>query len=106
MGNIKHILSGEIFQNKLLKKNIKYITLVFSLFFVFILIGAVGAFKIGQIQELKKDILEQKEESIYLSSELMQLSLNNEVDKQVQLRNIGLQKLSKPPKIIEIKIEE
>lgn len=106
MGNIKHILSGEIFQNKLLKKNIKYITLVFSLFFVFILIGAVGAFKIGQIQELKKDILEQKEESIYLSSELMQLSLNNEVDKQVQLRNIGLQKLSKPPKIIEIKIDK
>lgn len=106
MSLIEKILSGEILQNEFLRKNLRFLVLIFSLFFVFVIIGAIGSFKVASIQELKNEITDLKEESVFMQSELMHASLINEVDAEVKKRNIGLNKLSKPPKIIEINSNE
>ena len=102
---LRTIISGEILQNKLIKENIKFLVLIFFLFFVFVIIGAIGAFKVGEIEELKREISELKEDSIYLSADLMQRSLIYEVNNEIKRRNIDLEMVSEPPKIIEIKVE-
>ncbi|MBN2893171.1 MAG: hypothetical protein JXL97_14975 [Bacteroidales bacterium] len=106
MITLRKILSGEILQNEFLRKNLRYLILIFGLFFVLVIIGAIGDFKTAQIQELNSEIAELKENSVFISSELMHLSLVNVVNKEIQDRNIGLKKLSKPPRIIELKIED
>lgn len=106
MTTLKQIISGEILKDKFFKKNIKYIILIFSLFFVFVIVGAIGAFKVGEKEELKKEIIDLKEDAVYISADLMHRSLVFEVKKEVKKRNIDLEQLSKPPAIIEIKTDK
>ncbi len=106
MTTIKKILSGDIFRNNFLRKNIRYLFLIFILSFLFVLNGAYGDFKMAEEQDLKKEIISLKATSVYLAAELMQLSLVNEVYNEVKERKIGLSKLSKPPMIIKIETEE
>ncbi len=72
---------------------------------VFVLTESVGAMRIAKIQKITKEINTLKEESVFIQSKLMDISLINEVDKQVKERKIGLNKLSKPPKVLIIRTE-
>lgn len=106
MKGIKNILSGEILRNDFLRKNVKLLLLLFLIFFTFVITDAIGEMKIAEKQKIKKEITELKEKSVFLSSELMQQSLVNEVFKQIKARKIGLVKLSEPPKIVKISSDE
>ncbi len=106
MNRLKKILSGEILQNEFLKKNIKFLIFIFLLFFCFVILEAIGDFKVAKIQKINSEIAELRENYVYVSSELMQLSLMNNVQKEIEDKNMGLEIISKPPLILQIKNNE
>ena len=102
MIRIRKILRGDFLHIKFWKDNMRYLVLLFVLFFLMVLLNMIGTFKVAEIAGLRKDINELREHSVYLSAEIMQMTRISEVYKEVEKRELGLKKLSKPPLIIEV----
>lgn len=105
MNNLRKFLSGEILKSKVLKKNVKYLILIFIIMFIYIVYGAIGVFQVAKIDEQKKIIYEKNQKSIIITSELMNMSLKTQIYKEIKKRGMELEKLSEPPKKIIIYID-
>ncbi len=106
MNNLRKFLSGEILKSKVLKKNVKYLILIFIIMFIYIVYGAIGVFQVAKIDEQKKIIYKKNQKSIIITSELMNMSLKTQIYQEIKKRGMELEKLSEPPKKIIIYIDE
>jgi len=94
---IKELLSGSMVSEKLILKNLGYISLVAFLLAVYIG-NRFHAEKITrETTKLQKEVRDLKSESITTSADLMRLSRQSEVYRQVRERGLGLEELKTPP---------
>ena len=100
---LKTIVDGTFLMNKSLVKNIWFILFCVSLAFVYIGIRNKVEKKVNEISKLKKEVRNFRSSSIIITSELMQISKQTEVVKEVEKRNIGLIEATEPPKKLKIK---
>ncbi len=104
MNRLEKILSGDILvKNKYLKGNVKFLAIIFFLLFVYILFNGLAAMKLSEAQKIRNEINELKQESVYYSAELMNISLQSNVYEQIIERKIGLTLQAEPPKKIILK---
>ena len=101
--SLKTLIDGTFLMNKTFTKNIWFLLFLVSLAFVYIGIRNKVEKKVNEISELRKEVRNYRSSSITLASELMQISKQTEVLKEVQKRNIGLMEATEPPKKLKIK---
>jgi hypothetical protein len=101
-GSIKDVLDGSLLTNEWFVKQLPYI--IFLVVLAFIYIGnRYNAEKIVRKNiELQKEINDLRAESITIAAELMLISKQSEVAKQVKERGLDLEESLVPPKKIEI----
>jgi len=101
-GSIKDVLDGSVLTNEWFVKQLPYI--IFLVVLAFIYIGnRYHAEKIVRRNiELQKEINDLRAESITRAAELMLLSKQSEVAKQVKARGLDLEESLVPPKKIVV----
>jgi len=101
-GSIKDVLDGSLLTNEWFVKQLPYI--IFLVVLAFIYIGnRYHAEKIVRRNiELQKEINDLRAESITRAAELMLLSKQSEVAKQVKARGLDLEESLVPPKKIVV----
>ena len=102
---LKTIIDGTFLTKKLLVKNIPFILLLVFIAFFYITNRNQAEKKINDISKQKKEIRDLRSSSIIIASELMLISKQTEVFREIQERNLGLIEATEPPKILIIKSE-
>jgi hypothetical protein len=94
---MKELLSGSMVSEKLILKNLGYISLVAFLLAIYIG-NRFHAEKITrEMTKLQREVRDLKSESLSTSSDLMRISRQSEVYRQVKERGLGLEELKTPP---------
>ena len=102
---LRSIIDGTFLTKQLLVKNIPFILLLVFIAFFYISNRNQAEKKLNDINEQKKEIRDLRTSSIIIASELMLISKQTEVFREVQERNIGLIEATEPPKILIIKLK-
>ena len=102
---LRSIIDGTFLTKQLLVKNIPFILLLVFIAFFYISNRNQAEKKLNDINKQKKEIRDLRTSSIIIASELMLISKQTEVFREVQERNIGLIEATEPPKILIIKLK-
>lgn len=95
--SLKSILSGEILETKLVRKNMGFIGLLIFLGLVYIYSGYHTEGLYTEKDSLENEVKELRFESVTTSSQLMKLSLQSEVKKQIEREGLNLVESKEPP---------
>lgn len=100
--SVRGLIDGSLLTREVVIKQLPYI--IFLTLLVLIYIGnRYHAEKVvRKTVELQNEVRELRSEAITTSAELMFISKQSEVSKLVKRKNLELEELEKPPKIIEI----
>ncbi|MCK4466366.1 MAG: hypothetical protein KAU83_11710 [Bacteroidales bacterium] len=100
--SVRGLIDGSLLTREVVIKQLPYI--IFLTLLVLIYIGnRYHAEKVvRKTVELQNEVRELRSEAITTSAELMFISKQSEVTKLVKRKNLELEELEKPPKIIEI----
>lgn len=100
--SVRGLIDGSLLTREAVIKQLPYI--IFLTLLVLIYIGnRYHAEKVvRKTVELQNEVRELRSEAITTSAELMFISKQSEVTKLVKRKNLELEELEKPPKIIEI----
>lgn len=100
--SVRGLIDGSLLTREAVIKQLPYI--IFLTLLVLIYIGnRYHAEKVvRKTVELQNEVRELRSEAITTSAELMFISKQSEVSKLVKRKNLELEELEKPPKIIEI----
>lgn len=97
MNNFKKIISGDSWTVNFFTNDLKFKLFVFTLIVAYIIYSSFAPTVQKQIvvqQNKNEDI---KQRSIFYSSQLMQISLESQVLKEVKERNLDIKPLENPP---------
>jgi len=100
--SVRGLVDGSLLTREAVIKQLPYI--IFLTFLILIYIGnRYHAEKVvRKTVELQNEVRELRSEAITTSAELMFISKQSEVTKLVKRKNLELEELEKPPKIIKI----
>ena len=101
-GSIKDVLDGSVLTNEWFVKQLPYIIFLVVLAFVYIGNRYHAEKIVRQNIQLQKEINDLRAESITRAAELMLLSKQSEVAKQVKERGLDLEESLVPPKKIVV----
>lgn len=94
---IKELLSGTMVSEKLILKNLGYVSLV-TLLAIFYIANRFHAEKINrELTKIQREVKDLRAESLSTSTNLMDISRQSEVLKLVREKGLGLEELKTPP---------
>lgn len=99
--NVMHVLSGSVLTEDFFVKNIRFMVIVFIIVVFYISNRYSCISKMGEIQNLQRELKDAKYESLTISTELTGISRQSQVQSLIDRHGINLQ-VSKQP-IFEIK---
>jgi hypothetical protein len=96
-GFIKELLSGSMISEKIILKNLGYVSLITLLAAIYIG-NRFNAEKLTrETARLQREVKDLKAESLSTSADLMRLSRQSEVNRLVRERGLNLEELKTPP---------
>jgi hypothetical protein len=104
--SIKKRLPFSVDTTSWLMKNLPFIFFVAFLSFIYIANARYAERKVREIQTVQKDIQRLNWEYLSIKTELMLNSMQSEVSKEAERRNLDLDELRTPPEIIEFSKDE
>jgi len=94
---IKELLSGSMVSEKLILKNLAYVTLI-TILAAFYIANRFHAEKITRAtSRLQKEVKDMRAESLSTSADLMYISKQSEVFSMVREKGLNLEELKSPP---------
>ncbi len=99
---IRSLADGSLFTKEVILKNIPFLLFLLFLGLVYIANHYQAEKLVRQTIELKKEIEQLKAEHLSVTSALMQISQQSEVEKLIQEKQLDLQTSEQPPKKIII----
>jgi len=94
---VKELLSGSIFSEKIILKNLGYVSLITLLAATYIGNRFHAEQITREITKLQKEVKELRAESLSTSTELMYISKQSEVFKMVREKGLNLEEMKIPP---------
>ena len=93
---IQGFLNGELLRSEWVRKQYKLIGLIAFLVFVYILAGYHSMQQQHQLTDLRKEVRDKKFEYLTLSTELVTVTRQSEVQKELERRGSKLKENKKP----------
>lgn len=96
-GFLKELLSGSMISEKIILKNLGYVSLITLLAAIYIGNRFHAEKLTRETSRLQKEVKDLKAESLSTSADLMNLSRLSEVSRQVKEKGLNLEELKVPP---------
>lgn len=100
--SVRGLIDGSLLTREAVIKQLPYIIFMTLLILIYIGNRYHAEKVVRKTVELQNEVRELRSEAITTSAELMFISKQSEVTKLVKRKNLELEELEKPPKIIEI----
>jgi len=100
--SVRGLIDGSLLTREAVIKQLPYIIFLTLLILIYIGNRYHAEKVVRKTVELQNEVRELRSEAITTSAELMFISKQSEVTKLVKRKNLELEELEKPPKIIEI----
>jgi len=100
--SVRGLIDGSLLTREVVIKQLPYIIFLTLLILIYIGNRYHAEKVVRKTVELQNEVRELRSEAITTSAELMFISKQSEVTKLVKRKNLELEELEKPPKIIEI----
>ena len=100
--SVRGLIDGSLLTREAVIKQLPYIIFLTLLILIYIGNRYHAEKVVRKTVELQNEVRELRSEAITTSAELMFISKQSEVSKLVKRKNLELEELEKPPKIIEI----
>ncbi|MQY78358.1 MAG: hypothetical protein GH151_04065 [Bacteroidetes bacterium] len=100
--SVRGLIDGSLLTREAVIKQLPYIIFLTLLILIYIGNRYHAEKVVRKTVELQNEVRELRSEAITTSAELMFISKQSEVTKLVKRKNLELEELKKPPKIIEI----
>ncbi len=100
--SVRGLIDGSLLTREAVIKQLPYIIFLTLLILIYIGNRYHAEKVVRKTVELQNEVRELRSEAITTSAELMFISKQSEVTKLVKRKNLELEELQKPPKIIEI----
>jgi len=100
--SVRGLIDGSLLTREVVIKQLPYIIFLTLLALIYIGNRYHAEKVVRKTVELQNEVRELRSEAITTSAELMFISKQSEVSKLVKRKNLELEELEKPPKIIEI----
>jgi len=100
--SVRGLIDGSLLTREVVIKQLPYIIFLTLLILIYISNRYHAEKVVRKTVELQNEVRELRSEAITTSAELMFISKQSEVTKLVKRKNLELEELEKPPKIIEI----
>lgn len=100
--SFRDFLNGEIFTHSFFSKHLKYVLFVTFLAFCYIANHYKVESLLSEMSKVNRELKELRSMSVTTSSELMHISKQSQVLKQVRSKGLKLEPLSEPPRLLKV----